>query len=171
MKTYNSLYESIKNGLIIVNCVSSLPRRFWAKVDKEGPIHPTHGQCWVWTPVSGGRYGKLKVNDRWTRPHRVSWLLHHGEITDGLFVLHRCDNKRCVNPDHLFLGDDDDNKKDYVAKGFKQNQRLTREQVLWIRENCDPSVSGDIRRVASVLGVNERTVHGVVTDRSFVNVR
>ena len=81
---------------------------FWRKVDKKGPIHPIHGRCWVWTGSKVGKgYGQ----------HRRSWKIHFGEIPDGLYVLHKCDNPLCVNPSHLFLGTPKDNVQDMLEKG------------------------------------------------------
>src|SRR5262245_26824169 len=96
--------------------------RFWEKVSREGtaPAHrPELGSCWNWTAsVSGTGYGELyDVQTR--RPHhahRISWVLHQGEVPRGLFVLHRCDNRLCVRPSHLMLGTNDDNVADMMDK-------------------------------------------------------
>lgn len=102
--------------------------RFWAKVNKQGPVpahRPELGPCWVWTgtvPKQPG-YGRfntgIKLAGRWVivNVHRYSWELHHGPVPAGLWVLHRCDNRPCVRPDHLFLGTATDNNRDMVAKG------------------------------------------------------
>lgn len=96
--------------------------RFWKYVDKDGPV-PPHvpdiGPCWVWlagkqtngygafTPPRGGHIAA----------HRFSYALNVGPIPDGIWVLHRCDNRVCVRPSHLFLGDRDANTEDMIAKG------------------------------------------------------
>lgn len=93
----------------------TLADRFWLKVQKGSG-------CWLWTGGKHGRgYGGLhcggKVFRKYLQAHRVSWELHHGPIPDGLWVLHKCDNPICVNPDHLFLGTRQDNMGDCAAKG------------------------------------------------------
>ena len=89
--------------------------RFWTKVDKSA-------ECWVWTAATRNGYGVLGVredNGRWVAlyAHRISWELHFGPIPDRLYVLHHCDNRLCVRPDHLFLGTNQDNLVDMRAKG------------------------------------------------------
>jgi hypothetical protein len=99
----------------------TLAERFWPRVDKNGPVHPTLGTpCWLWT---GGKFKQTGygVITRGTRAegidttHRVSWELTNGS-TDQ-FVLHHCDVRLCVNPAHLFLGTQTDNHRDMTAKG------------------------------------------------------
>lgn len=90
--------------------------RFWAQVNKTDT-------CWEWTSKTVVGYGVIKLTPSFRGEkvkrqgaHRVSWELHNGPIPDGLWVLHRCDNRRCVNPDHLFLGTHGDNMRDMVEK-------------------------------------------------------
>lgn len=89
-----------------------LAERFWRLVRKsEG--------CWLWVgKIEASGYGRIWIEGlKQEGAHRVSWELHNGPITDGLFVLHRCDVKTCVNPEHLFLGTQLDNMRDRLAKG------------------------------------------------------
>lgn len=92
----------------------SLFERF---LDHVGPEDPDTG-CWPWVgSLSGGGYGQIRNGDRMQQVHRAGWELKHGPIPEGMFVCHRCDNPRCVRPDHLFLGTHSDNMRDMVTKG------------------------------------------------------
>jgi hypothetical protein len=94
---------------------ASVETRFWKYV---APIPDDRG-CWEWSGslmVVG--YGQLNVDKRPVGAHRLSWEIHNGTIPNGLHILHRCDNKSCVNPAHLFLGTHLDNMADAHAKGI-----------------------------------------------------
>lgn len=104
----------------------TLAERFSEKVDRSGGPEA----CWPWTGGKGGRgYGHIKVDGRMLGTHRVAWELADGQIPDGLYVLHRCDNRPCCNPRHLFLGTQTDNVADMDAKGRRGRRPLNRGEA------------------------------------------
>lgn len=103
--------------------------RFWAKVNKRGPIpkHMPHlGRCWVW---EGGKtergYGLFYLDSQRWRAHR--WIYNRTicEIPDNLVCCHKCDNPSCERPSHLFAGTHKDNTTDCKLKGRLNNPRRT----------------------------------------------
>lgn len=107
-----------------------LEERFWKRVDRSS-------DCWEWTgPLMWNGYGTMPVKaaNGW-RPvpaHRVAWGITHGSIPDGLHVCHHCDNRRCVRPDHLFLGTQQDNLTDMVVKGRSSaGERNGQSKLTW----------------------------------------
>lgn len=88
--------------------------RFLARI----PYWASTSKCWLWRGATDTKgYGCLGYTGTTTRANRLAWLCFFGEIPSGLLVCHHCDNPRCCNPFHLFLGTVSDNAKDSVAKG------------------------------------------------------
>lgn len=120
-------------------CQNTTPR-FWSKVKQGSP-----GKCWPWTAaVTHNGYGKAAIgpsnNRRCVRAHRFVWELLRGPIPQGLQVLHRCDNRLCCNPDHLFLGTNLDNVADKVAKNRQARVVNARNARGWfLPRSIDPS--------------------------------
>lgn len=80
-------------------------------------VHITES-CWNWTRYRNEwGYGRLRVNGEKQLAHRVSFQLFRGPIPAGMLVCHTCDNPACINPSHLFLGTNQDNVTDCMAKG------------------------------------------------------
>lgn len=84
---------------------------FWARTV------PEKSGCLAWAgPYHPDGYGSVCLNSRTVTAHRAAWMFANGAIPDGMWVLHRCDNRRCVNPDHLYLGTRADNAIDLSAR-------------------------------------------------------
>lgn len=133
--------------------------QFHAHVEKA----PGDG-CWVWLASRDvGGYGRAVVQPRRAMPaHRASWLMHVGPIPPGLCVLHHCDNRPCVRPDHLFLGDRGDNARDMVAKGRQHVQRNPAAQPVCPPERKARGERNHRSRVtaAQVLEIRQRFAAG-----------
>jgi hypothetical protein len=147
-----------------------LTRRFWQKVDKTET-------CWNWTSSLNSKgYGQLALKHYPLLAHRLSYAIHRGE-PGAMYVLHRCDNPRCVNPDHLFLGTVHDNNRDMFAKGRARgggkpgegshNAVLTNQQVLEIRARYVPGRRGDGPKAARKYGVSVQTIHRILRRQAW----
>lgn len=122
-------------------------RRGWDSPDRimaalKAQITVRQDGCWIFAAHrTAPRYRTIMIGGRMQAAHRVSWRLHNGPIPDGCVVCHRCDEPKCVNPEHLFVGTSSDNMRDMVAKGRQKYQwgeanasaRLTDAQVVEIR--------------------------------------
>lgn len=89
-----------------------IAERFYERISPE----PMSG-CWLWLAGMAGEYGVLTHEGVTFAAHRLAWEIHKGPVPDGLWLLHKCDVKTCVNPLHLFLGDWRDNVDDMIMKG------------------------------------------------------
>jgi hypothetical protein len=156
--------------------------RFFKKVRRDG-------DCWMWTgAVVTNGYGQFYIGKP-VSAHRAAWLLFRGPIPSGSWVLHRCDQKRCVNPDHLYLGTARDNARDAVERGqypsgerhgsrthlqqFARGERhgsakLRESDVLAIRSAF--SSGAGIRSMARDYNVSEFAIHAIVYRKTWVHI-
>lgn len=155
-------------GLHGRHTVKSAIERFMSKTKVNG------NGCWIWTGVIGShkRYGTCGLMGKNMLAHRASWTLFRGEIGD-LFVLHRCDNGFCVNPDHLFLGTQKDNVLDMENKLRSRHPRrdehgrakLTSAKVEQAKTRHK---NGElIKDLALEFGVHRRTMSLAISGRSW----
>lgn len=99
--------------------------------------------CWIWTGGHKGHWGNKMdygifgnmLGDRYQTAHKASWFIHYGEIPEGMDVCHKCDNPRCCNPDHLFLGTHTENMRDMISKGRHRFPRGENCHVAKLTEN------------------------------------
>jgi hypothetical protein len=129
-----------------------IEERFWEKVKKAS-------SCWLWIgAIRGGGYGVLgtKRGEKYANAHHFSWELHYGPVPEGLQVLHKCDVRHCVNPEHLFVGTAADNMLDKAKKG-RNGRKLTRGDVLEIRSAIAKGNSNQI--LAADFGVTAQLIN------------
>ena len=157
--------------------------RFWSKVEKT----PT---CWNWTASKRAKgYGAFVWADEsgaiiQGRAHRFSWEIINGPIPAGLCILHRCDNPRCVNPEHLFIGTKADNNADMLAKGRRvkggvkcgsagkwpraekhPNARLDWDSIALIRQDRDNGLS--FSKISNKYNVTISTAYKICKNLSW----
>lgn len=148
--------------------------RFWSKVNKNGALI-LDTPCWEWLGwLNTNRYGYFWINGKDVSAHRYSYEIKNGPIPKGLWILHKCDNPTCMNPDHLFVGTAKDNTQDMIKKGRKAdtsvlpkakgighgNAKLTDEQVHQIREEY-PFVKSH-RKLAKKFGVTKTVITNIL---------
>lgn len=164
-------------------------KRFWKKVE----ITANPDKCWNWTAshlMGEGKqpYGKISFNKIFYFAHRISYLMHYKEDPREMCVLHKCDNPRCVNPAHLFLGTNDDNVQDKKSKGrhrgFKMKpksyegtargvnhgmSKLNNQNVIQIKEEyCKGGIT--YQQLGSKYGVSKKTILNIINNRTWKHV-
>lgn len=143
-------------------------KRFWSFVDKQEG-------CWEWTgSLFKQGYGQFSYNRKNTKAHRISYLIHFGELPADLLVCHKCDNRKCVNPQHLFLGTHYDNVQDQISKNRRHDvtgekngkSKMTIESVLELVRIVG---SGQMSQneAAKYFGISQGVISGIMLGKRW----
>jgi hypothetical protein len=129
-------------------------------------INPAN-DCWEWTGTKNrpGGYGAVYIDGKQVAAHRASYADAFGPIPDGMWVLHKCDNPPCVNPEHLFLGTARDNTLDSMRKGrwaakaramWAARSKLSDDEIRAVRKSTEQT-----RFLAARYGVGPRVIQRI----------
>lgn len=144
----------------------TIVERFWKKVDKTS-------YCWEWTAYKlkkGLPYGVFGCGNRIIKyAHRYSYELHFGKIPMGLKVLHKCDNAKCVRPDHLFLGTQADNIRDMDTKS-RRHCKLDKYKVARIRLMKQVTPKFPQNKICKIFSVDQSTISDIFSGKHWPSI-
>jgi hypothetical protein len=148
----------------------TLAERLWEDVDRR-----EEHECWEWQGNRTNKgYGRFNYLKKTYFTHRVAWELHNGTIPDGMVICHRCDNRSCCNPAHLFLGTQSENVADMIhkdrnARGKRNtNAKLVDSDIVAIRQLADAGVT--VSSIAEQYGIAYQTVRRIVRRSGWKHV-
>jgi len=128
--------------------------------------------CWNWTGgLFDSGYGRVTKNGKNALAHRVSYAHFFGSIPEGLQVCHKCNNKRCINPDHLYVGTHNDNMRDVTLTDVHKGENnakalLTQSQVLEIKAHIRERKIV-YRKIAEMYGVSRQAIKDIASGRTW----
>ncbi|WP_368880711.1 HNH endonuclease signature motif containing protein [Shewanella algae] len=143
----------------------------------DGIVNKTNSGCMEVSPTGSGGYGKIKAFGKTMLYHRLSFELFVGSIPDGMLVCHKCDNPKCVNPEHLFLGSQQENMDDKIKKGrhvgakkgHKHHKaKLVEWQVLEIKKKLKNGTGQ--HQLSKEFGVDQSTISNIATGKRWGHV-
>lgn len=146
--------------------------RFLSRVDKK-----SESECWIWAGrTNPDGYGQFDCRNSTVPSHRYMWSMLNGEIPQGMVICHRCDNPKCVNPSHLFLGTVQDNVRDRDMKGRQADHAGTKNGRAVLDENGAIKVK-ELRKsgltykdISTEMGVSVGCVSHILNGRHWVGV-
>ena len=150
-----------------------MPRTTLMRFDEMYEVDEEKG-CWIWQGFFHPEgYGYINYKHSCTPAHRVSYILTKGPIPDGLFVCHHCDNRKCVNPEHLYVGTVQDNNNDRVLRGRSiglkgeehHNHKLPNDAVRDIKKREHYS-----QYYADMYGVSKSLISHIWCGRSWTHI-
>lgn len=154
----------------MVNPCKRIDVRYFAERSR---VNATTG-CHEWTRhVNAGGYGTASYKNKHWAAHRLAWTFLRGPIPAGMIVCHRCDNRRCINPDHLFLGTTQDNVDDKMQKGRFVARRGSRSGTAKLTDAQALAIRLDTRTqdvIANEYGVSQATVSLIKQGKAWTMV-
>ena len=179
MMQRDAIDQPNSNRIVLRRDAKPLSTRLWSRVDmSEG----SNG-CWLWQgSVNINGYGQIRlepvgnaIRGAKSTTHRVAWVLKHGPSPDGMNVCHRCDNPRCVNPAHLWLGTHAANLADMKSKGRAARgdrsgtAKLNSKKVLIIKRLLFLGHCNAVE-LSELLGVSATTIDSIRNQKSWRHI-
>lgn len=150
--------------------IQNIYTRFLSKVDFQGFQHDI---CWFWKGGSKGNgYGHAYQGRKGMPAHRLAYLLFVGDIPDGMDVCHKCDNRMCVNPDHLFLGSRKENMEDAKTKGRTYGggrKHLKEADIQEIRQRISAGVPSHI--IAAKFNITQHRLNAIKRGETYSEIK
>ena len=142
----------------------------YSELQKSGCIY------WTGTIESTG-YGSVRFQGKRLKAHRAAWIACYGDIPNGILVLHKCDNKCCINPEHLWLGSQKDNMRDMIQKGRKVvhsgedhwGAKLTEDDVRYIRDQVSNGAKKQ-SQLADEFGMRLQSINDIVRGKIWKHI-